>query len=387
MRRPSSQSLVVVVATLALLVVAGAALWHKPLMLLVLRGGEVSTYEPRELVPGGNEPPAPRVAPESEQLDRAALEAAAAYAAEHRSRALIVSRHDHIVFERYWQGTSFDTLADAQSFTRLLAALAAGVAISHRLIAWPDEPVGAFLSEWSNDPRGAITVRNLMQMSSGLAPPKDGGYPRDLSAAALRAPLVTAPGVARVEQWTDPQLLSLVIERATRQRYASYLSQALWRRIGAADAWLWLDRKGGEAHGDCCMIARQGDWIRIGELLLREGNYRGDEVMRPGWVTLMRTPGKADPDYGTYLRLGTRPRRGEESYVTREVFVVEGEGGNRLWLVPSLGIAILCTGPAAGRDAAWSDSQIPNLIIRGARDFVPPAAHPGGDVSALVPNH
>jgi CubicO group peptidase (beta-lactamase class C family) len=387
MRRPPPHVLIVVVSALALLALAGAALWRKPLMRLVLRGGEVSTYEPRELVPGGNEPPAPRVAPELEQLDRSALDAAAAYAGEHRSRALIVSRHDHIVFERYWQGTSFETPADAQSFTRLLAALAAGVAISHRMIGWPDEPVAAFLPEWSNDPRGAITVRDLMQMSSGLAPPRDGGYPRDLKAAALAAPLAAAPGTARVEQWADPQLLALVIERATRQRYASYVSQALWRRVGAADAWLWLDRKDGEAHADCCMIARQGDWIRIGELMLREGNYRGDELIRPGWVTVMRTPGKADADYGAYVRLGARAPRGEESYVARDVFVVEGKGGNRLWLVPSLGMAILCTGPTAGRDAAWRDSQIPNLIIRGAHDFVPAAAHPGGDVSALVPNH
>lgn len=386
MRRPSFPSLVVV-TVVCLLALAAAALWRKPLMQLVVRGAEVSDYEPRELVRGGNEPPAPRVAPELEQLDRAALEAAAAYAGEHRSRALIVSRHDHIVFERYWQGTSFETLADAQSFTRLLAALAAGVAISHRMIAWPDEPVSAFLGEWGSDPRGAITVRNLMQMTSGLAPPQDAGYPRDLAATALATPLATAPGTARVEQWADPQLLALVIERATRQRYASYVSQALWRRIGAGDAWLWLDRKGGAAHADCCMIARQGDWIRIGELLLREGNYRGDEVIRPGWVTLMRTPARADPNYGAYVRVATRSLPGEESYVSRDVFVVEGKGGNRLWLVPSLGIAILCTGPAAGRDAAWRDSQIPNLIIRGARDFVPPAAHPGGDISALVPNH
>ena len=124
---------------------------------------------PRERVAGGNEPPAPRVAPETEQLDSKGLEAAASYAGEHGSLALIVSRHDHIVFERYWRGTGFDTPADAQSFTRLLAALAAGAAISQRLIAWPDQPVGAFIGEWSHDARGEITVRNLMQMASGLA--------------------------------------------------------------------------------------------------------------------------------------------------------------------------------------------------------------------------
>jgi CubicO group peptidase (beta-lactamase class C family) len=332
-------------------------------------------------------PPAPRVAPEREQLDPQALEAAARYAGEHRSLALIVSRHDHIVFERYWQGTGFDTAADAQSFTRLLAALAAGAAVSHRLIAWPDEPVGAFISEWSHDARGEITVRNLMQMSSGLARAADVGRPHDITAALLRTPLAATPGVTRLDQASDPQLLALIIERATRQRYASYLSQALWRRIGAADAWLRLDHSDGSAHADCCMLAHQGDWIRIGQLLLRDGNYRGDEVMRPGWITLMRTPAQSDPHYGAYLRVRWTPAPGQEAPAARDVYAVEGAGGNRLWLVPALQIAILCTGPAAGRDAAWDDARLPNLIIRAARDALPPAAQPGADVSALVPGH
>ncbi len=342
---------------------------------------------PRELVAGDNSPPAPRVAPEAEQLDPAALEAAAAYAGEHGSLALIVSRHDHIVFERYWKGTGFDTPADAQSFTRLLAALAAGAAFSHRLIGWPDEPVGAFISEWSHDARGEITVRHLLQMSSGLARSSEHGSSGELTAALLRTPLARTPGVTRVEQATDPQLLALVIERATKQRYASYLSQALWRRIGAADAWLLLDRAGGTAHADCCMLAHQGDWIRIGELLLRDGNYRGDEVVRPGWVTLMRTPAQPDRNYGAYVRVRWQPAPGREAPVARDVFAVEGEGGNRLWLVPSLQIAILCTGAPGGRDAAWDDSRLPNLVIRAARDALPAAAQPDADVSALVPGH
>jgi CubicO group peptidase (beta-lactamase class C family) len=342
-------------------------------------------HPPRELLAGGNEPPAPRVAPELELLDRRALEAAAGYAGEHGSRALIVSRHDHIVFERYWQGTGFDTLADAQSFTPLLAALAAGVAISHRRIGWPDEPIGAFITEWSQDPRGAITVRDLLQSSSGLARAATRDSGTDLIAAALSEPLAGTPGITRLEQPADAQLLALVLERASGARYAAYLSQALWRRIGAGDAWLRLDRPGGAAHADCCLLARQGDWIRIGQLLLRDGNYRGDEVIRPGWVTLMRTPSRGDPRYGAYLRLGSPAAPGREPYAARDLFAVQGEGGNRLWLVPSLQIAILRAAPA-GRDAEWDDSRIPNLIIRGARDYLPPA-EPGVDVSALVPAH
>ena len=224
-----------------------------------------------------------------------------------------------------------------------------------------------------------------MQMSSGLAPLPIAGA-GDPLASALHAPLVTQPGTRRVEQAADPQLLALVVERATRQRYASYLSQALWRRIGAADAWLWLDRPGGSAHADCCMIARQGDWIRVGELLVRDGNYRGGEVIRPGWVGLMRAPAVADARYGAYLRLAPENPGGGELYAARDLFVAGGGGGNRLWLIPSLQIAILCTGEAAGRDPGWEDSRIPNLVIRAAHDYVPPAARPG-EVSSLVPGH
>jgi len=135
------------------------------------------------------------------------------------------------------------------------------------------------------------------------------------------------------------------------------------------------------------MLAHQGDWIRVGQLLLHDGNYRGDEVMRPGWITLMRAPAQSDPRYGAYLRVRWTPEPGQTAFATRDVYAVEGAGGNRLWLVPSLQIAILCTGPAAGRDAAWDDARLPNLIIRAARDAPPPAAQPGADVSALVPGH
>jgi len=341
---------------------------------------------PREVLTGGNEPPAPRVAPELESLDGRALEAAARYASAHGSWALIVSRHDHIVFERYWHGSGFDTLLDARAFTRVLAALAAGVAVSHRRIGWPDQPIGAFISEWSQDPRGAISVRNLMQMSSGLAAASPGAAETDLIAAALREPLASTPGLRRVEQAADPQLLALVIERATQQRYASYLSEALWRRIGAADAWLRLDRPGGTPHADCCLRARQGDWIRVGQLLVRDGNYRGEEVIRPGWVALMRAPAKSDPDFGAFVRLSASSAPGTEPYVTPDAFVVEG-GGSRLWLVPSMQIAILCTADADGRDSGFSEARIPNLIVAGARDYLPPAARPGADISTLVPGH
>jgi len=376
-------------ASLVALLLLSAALfvsrsyWHGSLTALF----GPSEKRLQELLPGANAPPAPRVASELEALDGRMLEGAARYAAEHGSLALIVSRHDHIVFERYWQGSGFDTVVDSQSFTPLLAALAAGVAVSHRRIGWPDEPIGAFLPEWSHEPRGAVTVRNLMQMSSGLAPAAHGAASADIVAAALSEPLIGTPGLTYLEQAADPQLLALVIERATAQRYASYLSQALWRRVGAADAWLQLDRSGGTPHADCCLRARQGDWIRIGQLLVKDGNYRGEEVIRPGWVTLMRTPAKSNPAYGAYVRLAGKGLPNLEAYEVSDLFVAGSEGGHRLCVVPSLQLAILCTAAPSGRGAGWIDARIPNLIVRSARDYVPAVVRPGADLSGVVPGH
>ncbi len=372
--------------------------WKRYFLALAGSAGPgAALYQPRERITGGYQPPEPRVAPELESLDRSALEAAAVYAGERDSSALIVTRHEHIVFEKYWHGTGFDTLEDGQSFARVLAALAVGAALSHRQIHWPDEPVGNFIAQWHDDPRGAITVSQLLKMSSGLKAPEPSLNPwsasiratlgADVLGAALAEPLASKPGSTWVEQSADPQLLALVIERASGLRYAEFVSQAIWRRIGASDAWLWLDRAGGTPHADCCILARQGDWIRIAELLVNDGNYRGDEVIRPGWIARMLVPAKANETYGSYVRLGKANAAGTEPYAVDDIFAVEGSGGNRLWLVPSMHLAILRMGVIKGHAADWDESRIPNLILRGARDYRPPQGRPGLDISKIVPGH
>ena len=385
---------------LALIVVSVLACARDPVFwqryVLLLSGSPASLYQPRERVVGGNEPVAPRVAPALESLDPQSLETAAAYAAQKDSTALIVSRHEHIVFEKYWHGTSFDTVEDGQSFSRVVAALAVGAALSRRKIHWPEEPLESFIPEWRGDPRGAITVNQLLKMSSGLRPPRPSLSPwspdmraalgSDIIATDLAEPLAAKPGSVWVEQSADPQLAALVVERATGMRYAEFVSEAIWRRIGAGDAWLWLDRDGGAPHTECCMMARQGDWVRLAELLIKDGNYRGDEVIHPGWIARMLVPAHGNETFGSYIRVGKSNVTGSEPYATEDLFIVEGNGGNRLWLIPSLQMAILRMGPAPERAADWDDARIPNAIIRGARDYKQPVGS-AADISRIVPGH
>ena len=377
-------ALAVVVA--AVLVIAREPLyWLRRVTVAAHGSGELpqAFYTPRAVVQGGNQPPAPRETPAAEQLDAAALQAAADYAEKQQSRALIVTRHGYIVFEKYWQGANLDTVVESAGLGRVVAALATGVAISDRKIGWPDEPIGYLIPAWSKDPRGEITVRNLLQMSSGLGSTTSPYSPNSIS-GYLNLPSEAPPGQRWLDQSVDPDLLAYVIHRATGQPYAEYLSQAIWARIGAGNASIWLDSPGGDAHVDAGFFARQGDWLRVAELLLQNGNYQGDEVIVPRWVPELLQPVKSNPDYGSYLRLGAHTGQGMSPYATSDVFVVEG-GGNRLWLVPSMQLAILRTGGQPASD--WDDGSIPNLIIRGAHDFLPAAARPGADIRQIVPNH
>ncbi len=377
-------ALAVVVA--AVLVIAREpSYWLRRLTVAAHGGGELplSSYTPRASMRGGNQPPAPRETPVAEQLDPTALQAAADYAQQQQSRALIVTRHGYIVFEKYWQGSNLDTPVESEGLGRVVAALATGTGISDRKIGWPDEPIGYLIPAWSKDKRGEITVRNLLQMSSGLGS-SPSSYSTNIISRYLDLPAQAPAGKRWLDQSVDPDLLAYVIQKSTGQPYAEYVSQAIWSRIGAGDASIWLDGPGGNAHVDSGFFARQGDWLRVAELILRNGNYQGDEVIVPRWVPELLKPVPANSNYGSYLRLGAHAEPGMSPYATDDVLVVEG-GSNRLWLVPSLQIAILRTGGQTASD--WDEGRIPNLIIRGAHDFVPPAARPGADIRQLVPNH
>ena len=368
MRKLLKWAALAIIAAMTLIIARDPPSWQARVLTSLFGTSELpaSFYTPRATVPGSNQPPPPRESPATELLDANALQSAADYALAHKSRALVVTRHGYIVFERYWQGSNLETVVNSQGLGRVIAALATGAAISERKIGWPDEPLGYLLPEWSRDPRGAITVRNLLQLSSGL----DSGRS-----------LVALPGRSWRDQSVDSDLLAETLQRATGTPYAEYASRSIWRRIGAGDASIWLGR-GGQPHADDGFFARQGDWLRVGELFLQKGNYQGDEILTPRWVPELLRPTKANPGFGSYVRLSTFTATAQ--YATNDVFVIEGRG-NRLWLVPSLQLAILRTGGPPDPD--WDEARIPNLIIRSARDYVPPAARPGADLRQLVPNH
>jgi CubicO group peptidase (beta-lactamase class C family) len=179
----------------------------------------------------------------------------------------------------------------------------------------------------------------------------------------------------------NSQLLLILLERATGKRYSSYLSSRLWQPLGAGDASLWMDREGGLPRGFCCLFATARDWLRVGRLMLEEGRVDGQQLVPAAWIAEMRRPAPANPNFGLHLWLGSPPGRERpyndyavkavhsEPFAAPDIAYIDGFGGQRVYVVPSLQLVIVRLGKSR---VDWDDAILPNAIIRAVRPEMSP---------------
>ncbi len=334
---------------------------------------DVGWYEPREPVRGGEHADLPVAA--SPAIPAAALAEAEEFARSRNSSALLLVHRGEIVAEHYWRGHDVAAPTNSMSMAKTVVALLVGIAIAEGAIGSVDEPAGRYLSEWEKDDRRRITIRHLLQMTSGLDnpdheedPTSDIGYMylgTDSPYIVARVQAAREPGVRFEYNSTNTQALSMILERATRRRYADYLSEKLWRPVGARDASVWLDEDGGSAKAFCCLFATARDWARLGQLILDEGRAGGRQVVPAGWVRAMTTPSPAEPDYGYHIWLGNdgcRRDDHEEPFLGSGVTWLDGRHKQRVYIVPSHELVVVRVGEK-GRD--WDEAALPNMLLRG----------------------
>ena len=78
-------------------------------VVMVAGADAVAYHEPRIVVAMPAGPPQPKVSPAEAGIDMAGIQAAVDYAGTRNTRALVIGRGGHIVFEKYWDGTTLDS--------------------------------------------------------------------------------------------------------------------------------------------------------------------------------------------------------------------------------------------------------------------------------------
>jgi hypothetical protein len=156
---------------------------------------------------------------------------------------------------------------------------------------------------------------------------------------------------------------------------ANTLSLRVWQPLGAGDAYLWgMDDSA--LRLDCCVAARLDDWMRVGDLLLRQGEYEGTRIVSPDWIRHVLASDAGGVNHPVWV---TEPASWTgEVPAAREAFWFD-LGDVRLWLLPRRGVDLLA---AAGNDRALTD--VPNIVIGIVEQA---AGRPPTNIGDIVPGH
>ena len=313
--------------------------------------------------PGTEWPTAPMPA----DVDRARYDAAvaAAFTPQSGVRSLVVVKGGAIVDERYEPSSGPDTVMSSFSVAKSFTATVVGLLVEDGLLDL-DEPVAR--PEWpEGDPRHAITLRHLLQMSSGLA------WDEVTSLATMGFSMLSSPSAATVmaQQPLESQpgssfdystgttaLIAGIAADALGGCAAldAYLHERLLDPIGIRTATVTTDG-GGCFVGGLGLDMTSRDFARFGLLNVRGGWWDGEQVVPAGWIDAERTPSPTNPQYGLHWWLSGSGAQ----------FIAAGLGGQRIAVIPAADLVIVVNAGIS------SDGAAATLVAEVAAAFGAPA--------------
>jgi CubicO group peptidase (beta-lactamase class C family) len=351
--------------------------------------GELSKYDPLQVVPGAKAKPLPVAA--TSAISKEAIEAAAAYAGANNSNAFMIIHKGEVVAERYFGGADATTGIVSKSLAKPITALAVGRAIMLGKIKSLDQPVSDFIPEWKGTPKDRMLIRHLLDMRSGLLAQGVSAAPDNIWSRAYlhpyheriileEYPLTDAPGSIYEYSNATSELIALIIERATGRRYAEFIGNEVLKPIGAPGGKVWINRDKGLAHSGCCALLPAESFARMAMLVMNDGVWQGKRLLPKGFVADMKTGTAQNPHYGLGLWLGGDyvERRGfanpnrpmpkvlhSEPFASNDVVMFDGNSNQIVYIVPSQQLVVLRTGDAPPRSPEWDNTKLINTVLRG----------------------
>ncbi len=274
---------------------------------------------------------------------------------KYQTVAYLVIKNDSIQHEEYWDGYSDSSLTNSFSMAKSVVAMLVGIAISEGKIKSVDEPVGNYLPEFKEGEKAKITIKHLLQMASGLSFMEsystpfnfttEAYYGADLEKMIGKLEVIEEPGTIYRYKSGDPQILELILRKATGKTISAYLSEKVWQPIGAERAAKWsVDYAGGHEKAYCCIYSNARDFARIGKLYLQHGKWNGKQLVDSPWVAQSIAPhglpdedgNKTSNEYGYQWWCMTRQNC--------NIFYMRGLGGQYTVVIPEKNIIIVRLG-------------------------------------------
>lgn len=278
------------------------------------------------------------------------------YLARHPATGLLVLKDSTILLERYQYGRRDTDRFLSNSMVKTMVAMLVGIAIKDGKIKSIDDLAQDYVPEMKDSAYGQTSLRALLTMSSGIAFSETYDGKDDLSAFARDLRRSDQPNAANLLRrystraappetkfayaGTETETLGLVLTAATGKRLADYLSEKIWKPMGAEDEASWTVDGHNQEQAYCCLGARLRDYARFGLLLANDGGG----IIPQAWVIeattapegSYRAPRVATPFYGYGYQTWIMPAK-------RRMFAMLGTNGQAIFVDPASKLVMVHT--------------------------------------------
>ncbi len=275
------------------------------------------------------------------------------------TRAVVVVHDGQLIAERYAPGFTKDTRLTGWSMTKSITGALIGLLVKQNKL---DIEAPAPVPEWQseNDPRRAITVKQLLQQSSGLQ--FEENYSKstdatimlfqraDMGAYAADHALKDSPGTFFNYSSGNSNILSRIIRHAVGEEgYHAFPYEQLLYKLGMYSAMMEPDASGTFVGSSYC-FATARDWARFGLLYLNDGMCNQERLLPEGWVKQSTTPAPAatEGQYGFQFWLNAGrpddPTSRPFPSVPADMFYASGFEGQDVFIIPSKKLVVVRLG-------------------------------------------
>ena len=305
------------------------------------------------------------------ELERA-LEAAFSAKKHQPSKTLgvVVVYQGRIIAERYAPGWGMHTQYRSWSSAKSITSALVGIMVGQGKL---DVKESAPIPEWqgAGDPRGKITIENLLHMSSGLKSPGSGttrAYWGGVNTAKLAVDraLEAEPGT----RWKYSNYDTLLLVRSIKEvlgdqeKYLTLPRRALLNKIGMRHTFPEIDPYGNFILSSQ-MYTTARDLARFGLLYLNDGVWNGERILPEGWVEYTRRPAPAKKvvrnqrGYGGQFWLMKYDDR-----VPSDAYTTSGARGQLSTIIPSRDLVVVRTGLDPRPGAKWSQEEFVSDLLK-----------------------
>ena len=211
--------------------------------------------------------------------------------------SVVIIKNGKIIGEQYAEGYDSYSYGTSWSMAKSFYAALIGISIEEGEINSLDDPVADYL-DYFNDDRSDITIRDLLDMSSGLEYPEHQHekmffrkdhlqYSKDIG--------VEKPAGTKFEYNNiNSMLLGDILFEVTGLKADTLLRERILNHIGNSDYKLWRDESG-NVLTYCCIDMSAREYSRFGLLFARNGYWEGNQLISEDFVnetfqTVWETP-------------------------------------------------------------------------------------------------